>query len=311
MLGLPAYGLSLSVTSHNVRVDSFCDWLEGSVLFGEDEELHAPDVVDVLCENLIYRDQGFAWEMVDDAWGEIDRRQQRLGRSSALMVAPRLLRRRRSWRESAALSFCLALSYTRSYPHWAGQFGGDYTEQGRLFEDLCAEAVRHLLPGWDVRVVGWRPDLARSISEVAQNVASLLDERTGDVGYWAGRSARDAGLDILFYRSFGDGRPGVPTYLLQCASGADWRDKLGEPDIALWRKLVAFAADPKKAFATPHALPADEFPRVCARADAVVFDRYRLLSAGSESPAWMSAELGADLIRWLEPRLEQLPKGDD
>ncbi len=57
MLTIPGRGMSRSVNAHNVDVDVLCDWIEGSVLFQDEEDLPASDVVDVLIEAQIYENQ--------------------------------------------------------------------------------------------------------------------------------------------------------------------------------------------------------------------------------------------------------------
>ncbi len=126
-----------------------------------------------------------------------------------------------------------------------------------------AESARKLLPGWQVRPTGWSPNRTCTIRHIAEEVALRLGEALGDVELWADEAAKESGLDLLCYRPFADGRVGVPVYLMQCASGRNWREKLHEPDLRLWTKIVQFASAPKKAFSTPFALSDHDFVRAC------------------------------------------------
>jgi len=105
-----------------------------------------------------------------------------------------------------------------------------------------AESARKLLPGWQVRPTGWSPNRTCTIRHIAEEVALRLGEALGDVELWADEAAKESGLDLLCYRPFADGRVGVPVYLMQCASGRNWREKLHEPDLRLWTKIVQFAS---------------------------------------------------------------------
>ena len=94
MLALPASGFSPSIASHNVRIDVLCDWLEGSVVFGK-AQLAASEVVDLMIENGIYEDQGFAWERMADAWAELKRRSDLLKDGYPVGIEGWRLKRRR------------------------------------------------------------------------------------------------------------------------------------------------------------------------------------------------------------------------
>jgi hypothetical protein len=118
--------------------------------------------------------------------------------------------------------------------------------------------------------------------------------------------ANEAGLDILFFRPFTDDRCGFPIYLTQCATGEDWDTKLHTPVLAVWQKLVDFAAPPQKAFALPHSLSAEELRRVTVKVQGIVFDRYRLHDT-SRPHNWCSKELTGDLKAFLNPLIVNLP----
>jgi hypothetical protein len=140
------------------------------------------------------------------------------------------------------------------YPQWAGSFGSDHTEQGDLFEALKKDSLEKLFPGWTTHRTGWTPNNPVNLADAASRVATLLGELPGNLEQWANRRAHEEGLDIVFFRSLDDERVGVPVFLLQCASGSNWRHKLKSPDLETWTKLVDFAAKPKKAFSMPFAL---------------------------------------------------------
>ncbi len=310
MLAIPEKGMVWSVKAHNVRLDIVCDWIEGSALFDDDEVLSAADVVDSLCDNEVYASQDFAWELVSNAWREIDRRLKWIGEGTLLRIEGLKIRRVQGWREKPAHSFCVMLALCQWYSSWAQQFGSNFNEQGHLFERLASESLQIHFPDWRVHLTGWTGASPKKLVEIVEEVASLVGESIGDIKRWMREGGKDEGLDVLFLFSFEDERAGIPVYLMQCASGGDWEDKLHTPRLRVWTKVINFASDPKKAFSLPYALLDDEFMRVCNIVNGVLMDRYRILSAGRSNTAWISKNLSENLVEWLEPRLKKLPRDD-
>lgn len=309
MLALPSVGMARSTEVHNIDLAALCDWIEGNILFDE-EELSPSDVVDLLIETQIYAKQDFAWEIVQVAWAELGLRLGWLEEAAPVRMESRRATRLRTWQETPAHSFCLTLSFAKWYPTWARQFGMDYTEQGELFEALTKEGMERLFPGWVVHPTGWTRTHADNLNEVVNQVVTHLGEARGDVERWTDNTAHEAGLDLLCYRPFVDHRVGMPVFLMQCGSGGRWEGKLKTPDLRIWTKIVQFASDPKKAFAMPYALSEREFRQSCLLVNGLLLDRYRLLSAAGDDPNWVSSELQERIIAWIAPRLNTLPRAD-
>jgi hypothetical protein len=310
MLAVPKSGVYRSVNKHTSRLDLVTDWVEGAALFQEQTELSAADVLDILMEEGIYESQTFAWEFIEDVWGELGLRQKLLGAGFPLEVGTTRITRRFEWRDVPGHSFCLALSLALAYPKWAGSFGKDFTEQGELFELLTLEAMKAEFSGWSFHLTGWSRSSSLKISDVAPKVAELLGEQLSDVKRWVAETANEAGLDLLCFRPFPDQRIAIPVLLMQCASGRDWQDKLKTPDIDVWSKLVLFGSRPKAGFATPFALRDDVFIQSTAVINGILLDRYRLLSPARGKPDWVGEPLKTKLISWLSPRIASLLSAD-
>ncbi len=306
MLALPTVGVGHSVDAHNVKLDVLCDWIECSVLFDR-EEVSKSDIIDVLLEENVYVSSDMAATILTDAWAELRFRSSLIGVASPFAVEERRISRQQDWKEVPGHSFCLLLSYSTWNRSWSEQFGSDYTIQGELFEELTTESVRILFSGWKAFVTGWSRSRVQSLTTVVREIANKLDETVGNLERWNTEKGNDAGLDVLFYRSFDDKRVGIPVYMMQCASGGNWREKLRTPDLEIWRHLVDFAAMPKRAFATPFALPKDEFSTHSAAVNGPILDRYRLLSAGARLNSWVSQELQTRINTWSSPRVGVLP----
>ena len=309
MLALPDKGIAVSVNEHNSKLDTCCDWIEGSILFSS-EELSSTDIIDFLIEEGMYKEQDFASQMVDDAWAEMRRRQVLVGSEFPFSVEHRRIKRLRLWQDVPAHSFCTLLSLATVYDNWGARFGSDYTVQGELFELLTKESLEHQLPGWKIYHTGWCQQTSIKLPDIVDNVINQLGELPGNIEAWANPNANDAGLDLLCYQPFADNRVGIPVYLMQCASGGDWKQKLRTPELELWTKVIQFAAEPKKAFATPFAFLDDAFRKTCSRVNGMLLDRYRLLTAYRYDENWVSAPLSARIIAWAEPRVSELPRGD-
>src|SRR5262249_45947149 len=96
-------------------------------------------------------------------------------------------------------------------------------------------------------------------------------------------------------------------YLLQCASGNDWKRKLKTPDIKIWTKIITFCVNPQRAISLPFALSDKEFTYHCNIADGLLLDRHRLMAPGLTQQAWISDPLAEQINEWVAPRVRGLP----
>jgi hypothetical protein len=308
MLAIPENGMSPYLNGHASDMNVFCDWLEGSLLFASNGRISLSDVKDILMEEQFYTDQDKASEWLAFAWRELDRRKTAIGKSYPVEIETLRLVRAATWRQSLAYSFCLLLSYADRYKKWSQSFGKDFTEQGLLFEQITAEALKCELGGWNIHATGWSSARAASLKTIVTEVRALLGEEAGDLTKFPKyKVAKDAGLDVVLFRPFSDNRIGFPLYLVQCASGAKWEGKRHQPNIEEWRTFINFAVLPKKALAIPFALPDDEFWWNCRHMNGMLIDRMRLLSGGRATPNWIPTEVKRRAIIWMLPRVQGLP----
>jgi hypothetical protein len=284
-----------------------CDWIEGSILF-EDEELSQIEIADILMEEQIYDEHDFCMEMISSAWSEMKQRQHWIGEESPFSFPSGGITRTCKWTEVPAYSFCLLLSLAAIYRDWARQFGHDYTKQGQFFEELTKESLAYQFKDWVFFPTGWSRERTPKLNKIVKEIARQLGESVGNLPRWTNQDQKEAGLDILCYRPFNDGRVGVPVYLMQCASGGNWQDKLHTPRLELWTHIVDFASKPKKAFAMPFALTNEIFTQKCLLVDGMFIDRYRILSTSEKKQVWLSKKLRCDLINWTRPRIKKLPR---
>ena len=307
MLKVPNKGFSRSVNEHNVQLDRLCDWIEASLLFSE-EEISTSDVVDILEEEQIYSPEGTvsASSRVDDAWSELRKRERWVGGGYPFKFKYSRIIRSGDWRETPAYSFCVLLSLVFCYDSWSTDVGDGYVEQGEIFELVTKESLETQFTGWNFVQTGWSRNNAVKLAEVVEGVRSKLGELPGQMEPWADSRANEAGLDLLCYKAFSDDRIGVPVYLLQCASGKNWKDKRHTPDLKIWTKVIQFAATPRKAFAIPFALSDESFQESCNLVDGLLLDRCRLFPDELSKEEWLSTDLRRRLIEWITPRVKSL-----
>ena len=306
MIRLPSTGIAKCVKVHRVDLMIFCDWIEASALFVE-ADVSGSDLVDILVKNNIYSEQSFAWEFVNDALSNLDVRSRLIGEGYPFSITSDTVSSKGTWQDYTPYAFCLMLSLAKSHSSWVRTFGANFTVQGELFEKLTAEAVSLTLPGWTVFPTGWSRTQTARIKQVVENICNQMNEAAGEIFRWTRDTAKEAGLDLITYRSFADGNAGVPIYLWQCASGMDWVGKRKTPDLALWGRLVQWPVIPKKAMAMPFALSEQDMALHSNIIEGLLLDRHRLLEPGLDNRDWVSAGLRTEIINWLTPRITGLP----
>jgi len=313
MLALPECGMNYSVKKHNIDIDVLCDWIEASILF-EVDEISKSDVVDVLIENEVYVSQDFAGEVVDIAWAILKERLKLPSAEIRFSITGNRIERANTWDSFPAYAFCLAVTCASYlYPDWAKEYGHDSATQGSLFERVTLESLQRIFPSWTIRRVGWAPDNPVRLKDaVGEILADLNEMANNDIDLHVTDNANELGLDLLAFCSFDDQHASFPIVMVQCASGKDWVEKRHTPDLTVWRKIVNFNSQPLKAFAIPYSFTdAKDFRKNAAKVDGLFIDRYRLLvPKAGKALCDMAAELNADLLAWIRPRVEALPRGD-
>jgi hypothetical protein len=307
MLQPPIKGFRRSINEHNIDLDAITDWIEASILLGEDR-ISTTDIIDILMEENWYQDQDFAYELLENVFFELKARLTCLRPGSGMRVFKSHIKRNGLWTDNPAYCFCMLLSLSDRYDINLDINPDNYIEQGELFELIAMESIRTQFSGWQLHRTGWSINNAVRLSDVIGLIIDKLGEKRGNLEDWSSPQANESGLDILLYRQFPDGRVGIPIFLLQCASGKNWRDKVKSPDIDDWKRYVQFAAPPQKAFAIPFSLTEAEFVRECGRTQGVLLDRYRILAADLINPDWISAELRDRINTWIAPRIPLFPQ---
>lgn len=305
MVILPTKGITASSTIHRSDINIVSDWIEITVICSDDA-VSRVEIIDRLIEEEIYNDQNFAAEFVSIVWNEIKRRSKLCGASYLLEIDSEWIRSTSTWEAKPEHLFCLVLSLSTDYDWWTKDFGSDYTEQGLLFEKLTMESLRTTSIGWKVELTGWSKTKAERLKDIVTQVSEIIGDGPVDFKYWDPNIGGDLGLDLLLYRPFPDNRKGFPYMLIQCASGANWDEKLSTPNLHIWEHLINPITTPLKGFAMPFCLSESEFHKSCVDNCGMFLDRCRLLEAGRIKEEWLSEETKLEIIAWLQPRLKNL-----
>jgi hypothetical protein len=155
---------------------------------------------------------------------------------------------------------------------------GDYTESDPLFDAVVREAAAQALgPEGRALIFGWPPrdgrpsDFGQAVSWVGGQMGiadGVLDRPTED---------KDAGVDVIAWRAFGDGRTGYPVYLFQNTIQADYANKAREVVPEMWHEWLRFGHIPGTGFAIPFAVPpGDDRWQKLAFSAGIVLDRLRI-----------------------------------
>lgn len=206
----------------------YSDWVECSALFHEGS-ISKADVQDCFSEINSF-DSESTPSTVADIWSEIERRKRILGRCCPVSIKGNRITAE-DWRNYAAYSFCLLLSYSKSNREWKQKFCKDYQTQGALFERISAAALICILKNWEVSQTGWSKTTPVGIKRKIQQITKDLGEKKGPDD--PRPVDKDGGVDILCYRQFPDKRGNYPVFFVQSTTGRNWKNKRNEIEHAM------------------------------------------------------------------------------
>lgn len=306
MLQAPRKGFDRSVNKNNIKTEILGDWLEGSLLFFG-EKISKSDVVDFLREQEICEGQDLAHTIVDAGWQELRRRKKIAQIDTRLSIEKNSISCSGLWQDDPIRAFFVGLSLFYAFPDW-GADRRNASVQGLLFEKVVEKIAASLLPGWETYRVGWAPDNPASIYTIVKDLSEKLNcSGHPNLETWVPDAAKDAGLDLVCFRQFADEREALPVYLLQCASGSNWRSKVNTPNPNDWQKYLDAAVRPGTGIAAPFVIPAKKLKVASLQGQAIVLDRLRLLRAFYSDENAIDDNLKQELVGWLAPFIPELP----
>ena len=306
MIAVPERDLLSARAVTEVNTDALADWLEANLFFWE-SRVTTSDVVNSLMEyECFLGDQDDGYAIASQGWQEMRKRKRWGGIEGALEIDAATIESKSCWEDSLIWSFFVLLSIQRVFPAWAKEHA-DYPTQGELFERVVETICPAMFPGWCSYRTGWSPNEAKDIPAIVEELQSrIFVLGNQNLKSWVGRKTKDGGLDIVCYRRFADEREALPVYFLQCASGRNWRRKIGTPNALQWKTFLDSAVQPSTGIAAPFVVNEDEVRQVGLEGQVVVLDRLRLLSAAVNAGISLPEDLRQGVRDWMRPRVESL-----
>lgn len=206
----------------------------------------------------------------EETWSELQRRGKLHGRFWPLEVTPGALRRKRRAGGEWFYYFCCALSLGHSVDNYAR----------KLFELCITDLISGVTQHYGLRLGFPRTlGIPAAFGDAVELYVRLSKEEPGTPPYVVDK---DLGLDVATWLEFEDRRGGYLHVIGQCATGADWFDKLEDLNVQVWREHVRWAVEPVRFFAVPHVIPPERWRRACIRG-GLILDRPRLLELEQRS----------------------------
>jgi hypothetical protein len=150
-------------------------------------------------------------------------------------------------------------------------------EQSKAFEGTVEFCLGGLFGvGTETVNFGWPSSCGRP--QEFHQAMSWLSHRMGvpDDGGFRPPRRKDGGVDIVVWRSFGDGRPGLLLALVQATLEVDnLRFKASDVDVAMWKYWLGLDANPVVLLAIPGTVTSVEYWNEIS-VNALLLDRIRL-----------------------------------
>jgi hypothetical protein len=209
----------------------------------------------------------------EDTWRELEMRSALCGQNWCLSLGSVLRPRRSAPKRHLLLHyFCCALS-----------LGESIDQTGRtLFEYCVADVAEAISRTASIRIGFPRgADMPVPLNEAV----ALYCGRSRELLHANPMPAtdKDLGLDVVTWLGFSDGRGGYLHFLGQCATGADWKEKLVDLSLPKWRDHMNWAVEPVRFVALPRVVSGQELRRVSLQGGLVI-DRPRILELATRRP---------------------------
>lgn len=165
----------------------------------------------------------------------------------------------------------------------------NHAKAAKLFEEISAEAGAAYLgcnSSSDAFVFGFprRLEPKGFLPAVAELCGkNRLNEGSADIDEPKTAHQKDARLDVVVWKNFPDCRRGRLILFGQCATGADWEDKVYSLDPHKWREkwlVEPLLPCPQGAFFIPFAVSDEDWKHVLIDG-GVLFDRFRIAGLAS------------------------------
>jgi hypothetical protein len=248
-------------------VAAVADWAELSAV------LTGSPLSQAKLRTTVGRENAVSSTLVEDAWAELQQRKVLFGGAWPFRLDETTLTLRRRPGAIAWYAFLAALGLRYNIDNVGRE----------LFEHCVAEVVAGLTGRRGLRI-GFprRAPMPTSLAEAVRVYCGGSAEELG-VLHPTLPTDGDLGLDVVSWIAFRDARGGYLHFIGQCATGADWGDKLTELNPFKWGDHISWAVQPVRFFATPVIVRLGEFRRA-SKDGGLILDRPRLLALHEEAP---------------------------
>ena len=240
-------------------------------------------------------------------WYELARRRERIGEGFPFTTsADEIVLQGSGWTDFPAYTMLLVMDLGKVY------FGPRVlvetdTYPSRLFEKIVEACSFGLFGGPASRFgvpiePGWPTGIDARVTRLGEELGITVEMLDGKTH----AHDRDRGLDVAARLELAGNSDGSIVLLTQCATGANWLDKRGEPSLEDWRDLLQWNGKLLRGVAVPWRL---EDPWSIKRAyrhfDAMILDRPRI--AQGDPDRFLDDECKDEIRGWCEPLLTSLP----
>jgi hypothetical protein len=279
------------------RLDVLSDWAESCVLF-EGNSISRATIESTLDDSGVFG----AERMTGDIWQVIHMRHSMAGAGHPIETSPVELTRNVDWKQCLAYAFQLLLVCQSYYD--LRQMGAPLLKASKMFEKLATEALKVYLSGESINLGPPREaPVPREFHKCVDHISAQTREARGTRRQFS-PNTQDEKLDVVCWRSFGDGRSGQVIILAQCATGKDWTEKGPQLKTEVWQDLIDFAVEPIRALAFPFVILSEVEWRYHCRQAGVLLDRLRTASLLASKP--LPVQLESQLSDWCTKEIKRL-----
>ncbi len=270
-------------------VSIISDWAELNVVY-YNTSLSKSKLISLLEDNGFEEDSDYRGdELFDSILQELEKRKFLYGNNPPYSIVNGVILPLINWGDYPEYLLCLIFSY----------FGAANAANGTsLFEQISNIALKSYLNG-DTITLGF-PN-AGNLPGQLDHVASALNEDRAAKNPPV--QAKDRGVDVIGWNSFGDNRRGQVIILMQCAAGRNWNLKK-QIMLDVWAQYINW-----NYYTTIPSLAITEILSSKKWADAVetygvLFDRARIYRNLYKPNTAIDLRLREDIIQWCDNKLD-------
>lgn len=226
---------ALTALSATNPATKHADWLELTALAAADRNRSLQDLIQVIrrsgttdavapeSESTAHHDRGseLSQAVAEAAYAEIEVRNTACGGTYPFGVADGRIQATLATDASIYVFLLLVANF-------GAKAGPSDINALAIFDDLAAQAARSYLHGESYVFAFPRRVAPPGFVEAVDDLVLQMGEGRGNRRRPNSKQQKDAKLDIVAWRTFEDGRPGKIIAFGQCATGANWNDKLTE-----------------------------------------------------------------------------------